>query len=92
MKMLLVQAQSYRAQYGFNAIFLLPVNLYGPRDNFDPESSHVIPALIRKYIEAKVKAKAEQQHPPLTSTLTCFSRKGEPEPSITAWGSGEPTR
>jgi GDP-L-fucose synthase len=52
-KMLLVQAQAYRAQYGFNAIYLLPVNLYGPRDNFDPETSHVIPALIRKCVEAK---------------------------------------
>ncbi|NCN51341.1 MAG: GDP-L-fucose synthase [Candidatus Pacebacteria bacterium] len=52
-KMMLVQAQAYRAQYGFNAIFLLPVNLYGPRDNFDPKSSHVIPALIRKFVEAK---------------------------------------
>jgi GDP-L-fucose synthase len=51
-KMLLVQAQAYRAQYGFNAIFLLPVNLYGPGDNFDPQSSHVIPALIRKCCEA----------------------------------------
>jgi len=52
-KMQLVQAQAYRQQYGFNAIFLLPVNLYGPRDNFDLESSHVIPALIRKFLEAK---------------------------------------
>src|SRR5580698_9074022 len=52
-KMLLVQAQAYRQQYGFNAIYLLPVNLYGPRDNFDPESSHVIPALIRKVVEAR---------------------------------------
>jgi GDP-L-fucose synthase len=52
-KMLLVQAQAYRQQYGFNAITLLPVNLYGPRDNFDPVSSHVIPALIRKAIEAR---------------------------------------
>jgi GDP-L-fucose synthase len=52
-KMLLVQSQSYRQQYGFNAIFLLPVNLYGPRDNFNLESSHVIPALIRKCIEAR---------------------------------------
>ncbi len=51
-KMLLVQAQAYRAQYGFHGIFLLPVNLYGPRDNFDPKSSHVIPALIRKCLEA----------------------------------------
>ena len=50
-KMLLVQAQAYRQQYGFNAIFLLPVNLYGPGDNFDPASSHVIPALIRKCLE-----------------------------------------
>lgn len=52
-KMSLVQAQAYRAQYGFNAIYLLPVNLYGPRDNFDLETSHVIPALIRKCVEAK---------------------------------------
>ncbi len=52
-KMMLVQAQAYRAQYGFNAIYLLPVNLYGPGDNFDIETSHVIPALIRKCVEAK---------------------------------------
>jgi len=52
-KMLLVQAQAYRQQYGFNAIYLLPVNLYGPRDNFDPATSHVIPALIHKCVEAK---------------------------------------
>jgi GDP-L-fucose synthase len=52
-KMLLVQSQAYRQQYGFNSIFLIPVNLYGPRDNFDPKSSHVIPALIRKGFEAK---------------------------------------
>jgi len=52
-KMMLVQAQSYRQQYGFNTIFLLPANLYGPGDNFDPESSHVIPALIRKCVEAR---------------------------------------
>ena len=51
-KMLLVQAQAYRQQYGFNAIYLLPVNLYGPGDNFDLETSHVIPALIRKCLEA----------------------------------------
>lgn len=52
-KMMLVQSQVYRSQYGFNSIYLLPVNLYGPRDNFDLESSHVIPALIRKCIEAR---------------------------------------
>jgi len=51
-KMFLVQAQSYRQQYGFNTIFLLPVNLYGPKDNFDPETSHVIPALIKKCFDA----------------------------------------
>jgi GDP-L-fucose synthase len=52
-KMLLVQSQAYRQQYGFNAIYLLPVNLYGPEDNFDPEYSHVIPALIKKVFDAK---------------------------------------
>jgi GDP-L-fucose synthase len=51
-KMLLVQGQAYRQEYGFNAIHLLPVNLYGPHDNFDPKSSHVIPALVRKCVEA----------------------------------------
>jgi GDP-L-fucose synthase len=52
-KMMLVQAQSYRQQYGFNTIFLLPANLFGPGDNFNPSSSHVIPALIRKCVEAR---------------------------------------
>lgn len=52
-KMLLVQSQAYRKQYGYNSIFLLPVNLYGPRDNFDPASSHVIPALIKKCVDAR---------------------------------------
>ncbi|MFB3820134.1 MAG: GDP-L-fucose synthase family protein [Candidatus Methylomirabilales bacterium] len=52
-KMLLVQAQAYRRQYGFNAIYLLPVNLYGPGDNLDPAASHVIPALVRKCLEAR---------------------------------------
>jgi GDP-L-fucose synthase len=58
-KMLLVQSQSYRQQYGFNSVYLLPTNLYGPRDNFDLETSHVIPALIRKFLEAK--ARGERQ-------------------------------
>jgi GDP-L-fucose synthase len=58
-KVLLVQAQAYRQQYGMNAIFLLPVNLYGPRDNFDLQSSHVIPALIRKCAEAVDQNRAE---------------------------------
>src|SRR5262245_52260438 len=58
-KMLLVQGQAYRQQYGFNAIHLLPVNLYGPHDNFDPASSHVIPALIRKCVEAAARGDRE---------------------------------
>lgn len=58
-KMLLVQSQAYREEYGFNGIFLLPVNLYGPGDNFDPETSHVIPALIKKCVDA-VEAGAEE--------------------------------
>lgn len=69
-KMLLVQSQAYRQQYGFNSIFLLPVNLYGPGDNFDPETSHVIPALIKK----------------------CMNARTKNLPSITAWGTGKPTR
>ena len=52
-KMLLVQSQAYRSEHGFNSIYLLPVNLYGPGDNFNPKSSHVIPALIKKFVDAK---------------------------------------
>jgi GDP-L-fucose synthase len=62
-KMLLVQAQAYRQEYGFNCIYLLPVNLYGPNDNFDPQTSHVIPGLIRKLVEAR--ARGER-------TVTCW--------------------
>ena len=58
-KMMLVQSQAYRRQYGFNSIFLMPVNLYGPGDNFNPESSHVIPSLIRKCVEAKARGDEE---------------------------------
>lgn len=58
-KMQLVQSMAYRDQYGFNSIFLLPVNLYGPGDNFDPKSSHVIPALIKKFVDAKKRNKRE---------------------------------
>jgi GDP-L-fucose synthase len=58
-KMLLVQSAAYRQQYGFNSIFLLPVNLYGPRDNFNPSSSHVIPAMIRRFLEAKDRGDTE---------------------------------
>ena len=58
-KMMLVQSQAYRLQYGFNSIFLLPLNLYGPGDNFNPNSSHVIPALIKKFVEAVERQKDE---------------------------------
>jgi len=58
-KMMLVQSQAYRQEYGFNSIYLLPVNLYGPGDNFDPQTSHVIPALIRKCLEAKQRGENE---------------------------------
>ncbi len=75
-KMLLVQSQAYRQQYGFNSIFLMPVNIYGPGDNFDPKSSHVIPALIKKFIDAQTKG---------------LSPKGT-VPEITVWGTGKPTR
>lgn len=88
-KMLLVQSQAYRQQYGFNSIFLMPVNLYGPGDNFDPKSSHVIPALIRKCLEAthfQAKGRAEVEN------LSMSQPKPQPEPSITVWGTGKPTR
>jgi len=75
-KMLLVQSQAYRKQYGFNSIFLMPINLYGPGDNFDPKSSHVIPALIKKFIDAHPEP---QPHP-------------YPHPTVTVWGTGKPTR
>jgi GDP-L-fucose synthase len=101
-KMLLVQAQAYRQQYGFNAIYLLPVNLYGPRNNFDPESSHVIPALIRKSLEAKnfqaeAKAKVQLETPSLNLNLDINLIEGsqpEPQPghSVTVWGTGKATR
>lgn len=78
-KMLLVQAQAYRQQYGFNSIYLLPVNLYGPRDNFDLESSHVIPALIKKISDAMY----EPDKP---------DKQKKPHAPITVWGTGNPTR
>ncbi|WP_435066133.1 GDP-L-fucose synthase family protein [Halobaculum sp. EA56] len=69
-KALLTQSRAYRKQYDFNSIYLMPVNLYGPRDDFDLETSHVIPAIIRKCVEARERG----------------------DDSITAWGTGEPTR
>lgn len=78
-KMLLVQAQAYRQQYGFNAIYLLPVNLYGPRDNFDLDSSHVIPALIKKCVDAMYE-------------LDKPNKPKELHDEITVWGTGKATR
>ncbi len=91
-KMLLVQAQAYREQYGFNAIYLLPVNLYGPRDNFDPESSHVIPALIHKFIEAQREAGCEQKAVGSNSAHSVVPTSYSAPPSVVVWGTGKPTR
>jgi GDP-L-fucose synthase len=85
-KMLLVQAQAYRQQYGFNAIYLLPVNLYGPKDNFDPESSHVIPALIKKIVDAMGGKEA------VFNRMNAINRPDKPDKPITVWGDGSPTR
>ena len=82
-KMMLVQSQTYRQQYGFNSIYLIPINLYGPRDNFDLETSHVIPALIRKLTEAMRCGGSE--HPRSDGTDAGV-------PAVTVWGTGSPTR
>ena len=90
-KMLLVQSQAYRQQYGFNSIFLLPVNLYGPGDNFDPASSHVIPALIKKCVDAmrpiNLSLRANSQSP-IANRQELRANK----PAITIWGTGKATR
>lgn len=80
-KMLLVQSQAYRQQYGFNSIVPFPVNLYGPRDNFDLESSHVIPAIIRKCLDGKARAEAQGT-----------SSTPRSDNVLTVWGTGTPTR
>ena len=86
-KMLLVQAQAYKQQYDFNAIYLLPVNLYGPGDNFDLETSHVIPAIIRKCLEShdsknEIERKINSAQMAISESQSC----------ITIWGTGTPTR
>ena len=86
-KMLLVQAQAYKQQYDFNAIYLLPVNLYGPRENFDLETSHVIPAIIRKCLEShdsrnEIKSKINSAQRAISESQSC----------IKIWGTGNPTR
>jgi len=87
-KMLLVQAQAYRQQYGFNAIYLLPVNLYGPKDNFDLESSHVIPALIKKIFDAMY----EPDKPDRTDKQDKPDKLNKLDKPITVWGTGKATR
>lgn len=91
-KMLLVQAQAYRQQYGFNAIYLLPVNLYGPRDNFDPESSHVIPALIKKIVDAMGGKTAVRERLFQLNKLNKLNKPEKPYKPIIVWGTGKPTR
>ena len=85
-KMLLVQSQAYRQQYGFNSIFLMPVNLYGPGDNFNPNTSHVIPSLIKKIVDAmggkeSVLQRMQEQKKP-----------DKPDQPIIVWGSGKASR
>lgn len=84
-KMLLVQSQAYRQQYDFNSVVLFPVNLYGPGDNFDLETSHVIPALIRKCVEAQKQFEGRG----LRSEATASPLQ---PPTLTVWGTGTPTR
>ena len=91
-KMLLVQAQAYRRQYGFNAIYLLPVNLYGPGDNFDSESSHVIPALIYKFIKAQREASSKQKAVGSNSAYSIVPTSYSAPPSVVIWGTGKATR
>ena len=88
-KMLIVQSQAYRQQYGFNSINLLQVNLYGPGDNFNPESSHVIPALIKKCIDAMGGKEAALKRLKEPNKL---NKLNKPDKPIVVWGTGKPTR
>ncbi|OGW40698.1 MAG: GDP-fucose synthetase [Nitrospirae bacterium RBG_13_39_12] len=90
-KMLLVQAQAYRQQYGFNAIYLLPVNLYGPGDNFNPESSHVIPALIKKCIDAKTGVCSKKYEVSNNAADSVVPTTDSP-PAVVVWGTGTASR
>ena len=96
--MMLVQSQAYRKQYGFNSIFLLPVNLYGPGDNFDPRSSHVIPALIKKVVDAMGGKEATRQkmqklgQPGQPDKRDKGNGPDRPDDPITVWGTGKATR
>jgi len=94
-KMLLVQSQAYRQQYGFNSIFLMPVNLYGPGDNFDPKSSHVIPALIKKIIDAMGGKELARQRIQNINNPNERKKRNEHEKRdnpITVWGTGNASR
>ena len=85
-KMLLVQSQAYRQQYGFNSIFLMPINLYGPGDNFDPKSSHVIPALIKKAVDS-IGGKESA-----LKKISVLDQQNIPDAPITVWGTGKASR
>jgi GDP-L-fucose synthase len=99
-KMMLVQSQAYRKQYGFNSIFLLPVNLYGPGDNFDPRSSHVIPALIKKCVDAMSNnasriPNSASRFPNSASRITTNESQitnHDIPPEVVVWGTGKATR
>ncbi len=89
--MYLVQSQAYHQQYGFNSIFLMPVNLYGPGDNFDPKSSHVIPALIKKVIDAMGGKEATRQRMQTISNLNELNKRNKRnklDKPILVWGPG----
>jgi len=91
-KMLLVQAQAYRQQYGFNAIFLMPVNLYGPGDNFDPKTSHVIPALIKKIVDAMGGKEVAKQRILNLNNQTSAKNINHQDKPIVVWGTGNASR
>ena len=99
-KMMLVQSQAYRKQYGFNSIFLLPVNLYGPGDNFDPRSSHVIPALIKKCVDAMSNnasaspisdIRLTNNESRISNNVSRITNNDRP-PEVVVWGTGTATR
>jgi len=91
-KMLLVQSQAYRQQYGFNSIFLMPVNLYGPGDNFDPKSSHVIPALIKKVVDAMGGKEAARQIMQGINNPNKRNKRYKRDEPIVVWGTGKASR
>lgn len=91
-KMMLVQSQAYRQQYGFNSIFLMPVNLYGPGDNFDLQYSHVIPALIKKTVDAMGGKAAALKRMQQLSELKKPDELNKPDKPIMVWGTGKASR